>query len=360
MKSIVHIGLPKTGTTALQSALRSSHKKLLSCKVLYPTNLKSYNGSDHTPLAASLKPYSSMTRGLRDYYKIKSQLDIKFSRYINEIEHLIASTSPKALILSSERLATEIHPSHRLDKFKKLVGSEVKFVVYFRRPSERYVSTIMEHLKGSDKIPSYRPRIISLIDTYEYHFGSDALDVHLLSSQNKNKPDVISNFTLNYLSPYNIFLEQLSREKNVNTTLSAESMLILREYRKTFFHDKENKYISCTRELVKVLRQIDIDLNISKPKLKAGIANRIDYASNELIELRDRKGVIIPNIDYDRLERGNYVAPLGEIACLKDILLIDSGLKIEIINNTLLSNWCSVAAERECWLRSLMISKESQ
>jgi hypothetical protein len=354
MHTIVHIGLAKTGTTSLQSFLRDRREYLLAHKILYPKNPSDFTPPDHAPISGLLRPYSRTTRHLHEYFEGEDLYEVKLDRYVDCLKEQLSSNKPKALILSSEKLAHPIGRLGKINTFKALCGPELRFLMYIRLPSQRYVSAVMEKLKGSDRILHYKPRIFKLIKSYESYFGDNCVDVKALDKNLPNGSDVVSNF-LEYCSHF-FSVPDLPAEEQTkkNQSISAESLLVLFEYRKFFFKGQENKYVNQTRRLVRILQKQDELDCAKKAQLKTHIIERIDYSSDEILRLRDQKNIVIPGYDYARIEGSNFADPMKEPSSLDEIFSINYDRFIKILNSLVSNKWCSEAEERRAWAKGLV------
>jgi hypothetical protein len=62
MKTILHIGMPKTGTTALQDCLRASRADLAAAGILYPENPPGCRFNNHRMLVMGFLPFDALPR----------------------------------------------------------------------------------------------------------------------------------------------------------------------------------------------------------------------------------------------------------------------------------------------------------
>jgi hypothetical protein len=354
MNTIIHLGLPKTGTTTLQKSLRASFKYLLDKGILYPHNPRSFNFSDHSPLAGLVLPHSLMSRGLRDFYSDEGKVEIKLDKYIAMLSKQRKKHNPSLLLLSTERLGSGIIDSKFLNKIDHLIyPGDVKFVVYVKQPSLRYASSVMESLKGSIQIPKYSPRIMPLVHSYETHFQKGSVTIRVLSKLNPDGGDILTNFVNSFLEQYGGSLDCITRKSDSNTSLSAESMYVLLNYRQTFFAKEDNLYVNNTRKLVSELRAIDHMLKLPKAVLKEEVSERIDYCYDELLLLRDQRGIIIPEIDYTRLEKATFNDIAINYSTLNDLFIIDMQKVKYVIRELRTRMWTQQVCERIAWINSI-------
>ncbi|HSF64195.1 MAG TPA: hypothetical protein VLA78_07395, partial [Paracoccaceae bacterium] len=138
-KLILHIGQPKTGTSALQSVLSANRAQLLSVGVLYPTQAR-----PRSPKHALAGPY---LMGRASYSvqrrtgKKGAALDALSTDYWTALRAEIRSTPHETLILSSECFFNRpMHSQPGLRERLSEVCDSVEVVAYLRSPAARFLS----------------------------------------------------------------------------------------------------------------------------------------------------------------------------------------------------------------------------
>ena len=106
MKTIVHIGMPKTGSTALQGCLQKSAAYLARRGVLYPENPPGRWSSNHQLLQALAAPFESSRRRheVGGATSPRTTSATKSEEFFHHVRRQIETQRPAGLILSTENL----------------------------------------------------------------------------------------------------------------------------------------------------------------------------------------------------------------------------------------------------------------
>ena len=104
MRTLLHIGMAKAGSSALQDSLAGSHKALAARGVLYPRRLGGTSYSNHSLLLPAVFDW----RGSRSLQFSPEErgpsLEPASRAFLDALRAEIAATAPRALVLSSEHL----------------------------------------------------------------------------------------------------------------------------------------------------------------------------------------------------------------------------------------------------------------
>ena len=152
---ILHAGMPKAGSSALQATLARAHPALLRKGVLYP---KTWEG--HQNFAVSgIVSYARLPRLYKQAYAgHASDLQYDFSKYWSHIVRQIDKHNPRTVILSGEAFFRDLSAAE-LETVRALLSPLAKVlevVFYVRRPSEYYLSSVQQALKASHKLKRIR------------------------------------------------------------------------------------------------------------------------------------------------------------------------------------------------------------
>lgn len=177
----LHIGLHKTGTTAIQSALRQNKKQLLAAGVLIPETGYAW-GSNHQLAWAFLDNNPS-------WYPVS---DMSREALYRQLKDEINQTEANKVVISSEdfSLLSMSADKQSIESLKKLLGGmKVKIVIYLR-PQANYIDSFyQEAVKSYDtrfnteSIQTLQSDIQGLLDynrlieKWSATFGSDSLVV---------------------------------------------------------------------------------------------------------------------------------------------------------------------------------------
>ncbi len=184
-----HIGMPKTGTTALQRFLAANRERLATLGYDYPTFLGSEN---HTKLAA----YALNTD---EVVPLKIELKLvepqAMTRFRSELEQAFRQeiSAQGDYIFSNEHCTTYLYQEAELERLKALVtatGQDVRLVLYVREPVSFHASRYSTNLKQgrTTALKKVGPKI--LLKWYDYAaiaglwsrvFGRDNLTVRIFA-----------------------------------------------------------------------------------------------------------------------------------------------------------------------------------
>jgi hypothetical protein len=182
------------------------------------------------------------------------------------------------------------------------LAETIEAVIYVRRPSEYYLSSVQQNLKASHDIKSIRPLryraaiepyLVTVADkTHVVPFARDAL----------YRQDIAADFARRFL-PECLPEIQAAAIGSVNETVSAEAMSVLQSYRLHNHSDRDDIRTTDTGALLELLRKAEREAGIfTRPKMKAEVAEAIDAMSrDEVIWLEETFGVVFDGLDVSRL-----------------------------------------------------------
>ena len=136
MRTLLHIGMAKAGSSALQDSLAGSHKALAARGVLYPRRLGGTSYSNHSLLLPAVFDW----RGSRSLQFSPEErgpsLEPASRAFLDALRAEIAATAPRALVLSSEHLFRVLPDggSERLPALLAGFGGRPTVIAYLRRP----------------------------------------------------------------------------------------------------------------------------------------------------------------------------------------------------------------------------------
>lgn len=160
MKTFLHIGMPKTGSTALQETLLASHDELLRKGVLYP-RVPDPTFNNHRLLLVGTTPLEKLPRHIRRNYD-EADLEGRKADFLRAVRADQRQHAPQAMVLSSESLFRNFSDAGKKVLMAGLhkIGADpgqTTVVAYVRRPADRYLSGLQQHLKASWKITPPEP-----------------------------------------------------------------------------------------------------------------------------------------------------------------------------------------------------------
>ena len=153
-RAILHIGLPKTGSTGLQEYLLMHTDELAANGVAYPKPLISSGHHAELLLLRRVTEPQAILDWHEPATRAADELEGGLSYLERTFRESIASTdSPDTIILSSEGLFEVLDTPERLAPLAQLFnGFEVTVIFYLRRIDQLIRSAILEHTKVVDPI----------------------------------------------------------------------------------------------------------------------------------------------------------------------------------------------------------------
>ena len=318
---ILHIGHPKTGTTALQSVLAANAARLLEVGVLYPTAA--------TPVSHKhelAKPYLTGRENgaIRRRTGLEGEALARLSeRYWSSLKAEIRHPH-NIIVLSAEGLWAV--PARRWPSFSERLSEicdNVTVVAYLRSPARRFLSQMNQRVRMFRGVLLPPPEYYrSVVEAYREN-GFDSIKLNVFEPASLVGGDIVADFCQKYLPAE---LEPLDREsvERGNESVSNEALAILDETRRRYPALPNSAIDRGRAKMVALLRAADRDIGGNlRPSLKPGVANAIVAGAKDLCWLRDHCGVQFKDVDYDLAESTGHAA-LGEMRRVSDFCPIDA------------------------------------
>lgn len=296
---ILHIGMPKSGTTALQQTLRANRKLLLKHGVIYPAG-----GSlpaNHNILVAPFLSPGKLPRIFQQVYKDKPEQRLEDVRQV--IQAVVEQARQKnahTVILSGEMLFKTL-TQENVDRLRAMllsIGERITVVAYVRHPANFYLSMAQQAIKASYRLPEPRGRGFRKV-LESYARVGDEMIVNAYDRDLLHGGDISQDFCKKVLGFDDSLLGELSSVRS-NETMTAEGMDILLRYRKHACKDQNGVFTADSNLVGKVIREVDPQVpNFGRPALKPEIVERIVRSSIDLPWLRDAWSIRFPDVDYD-------------------------------------------------------------
>lgn len=149
----IHIGAPKTGTTAIQHYLLANREHLArNCGVLYPSG--GLMGAGHHVIGAAVFPERS--------YRLKgvTRKDA-LQRSLDDVHKEMESFEPHTVILSTEYLWRELSAEDVRSLLQPFSRCRIRIVAYLRRQDLLAQSLYVQAVKGglADPFPAWLERV---------------------------------------------------------------------------------------------------------------------------------------------------------------------------------------------------------
>lgn len=323
---VLHIGMPKTGTSALQDRLKRSRRALLDQGILYPDT---GTGRTHAFLAFTFAAEGKVPRlKLARMNADRDRMTAAYQAGWATVAREIAEHRPARVILTSEHLFGRVTAENGTD-FRDRVNAlfdTVKVVAYIRQPSRAYYAKVQQRLKFSGYYPA--PAAAPLRRQLE---GWDSLfpgsvrvfgyDRALLA-----QGDITEDFAARCLGGADL---GKAGAAEVNISLSAEAVAIQQEFQRRFLPGAENRNTWQKKRLKKALARADrVDPPPGRPALRPEISTWLDTASVDLLWLRDHHGLVFPDLDYAAIHA--QPEPQGAFDHVSEVFPIDPARKARL------------------------------
>lgn len=323
MKTILHVGLPKTGTTTLQQTFKRSFEYLAERSVLFPRNPRSFRFASHKIIAAHALPKTSYGSDLRALTRNGALTEEYFSLFRDGLRAQLSDHDPEVCVISAEHFSTTSLNTQKLCDFLFSFTTDLEVVLYVRKPSARALSLLQQNLKKNNNV-----RLRSGVGLAYYRFlvesfGAECVKVRCCDRSRLLGGDIVTDFTEAFLCRQGISRDRLTPPRNTNETLSFESIILVMLAR-SYLHSLPSDMVRARiKRLIKALRRTEAEIGKRPPRYCAGVADRIDYASPDALVLRDVSRIEFEGFDYGRLERGEFSEGLPKQVKLTDIVEID-------------------------------------
>jgi hypothetical protein len=355
MRTILHIGMPKTGSTAIQTGMAQARDHLGGAGVLFPENPPRSRFVNHNLLAAGFVPFDRLPRQFRNRYDA-ARLTARHREFVAHLQDQVAALRPACLVLSSEVLFRRISAADHAALMGDIgEGGTIQVVAYLRAPADHYVSSAQQILKAAHALKPLRTvRYAEVLGSYATAFGRDALAPRIFDRCRLVNGDVIDDFVATALAGFPVDPARIKAAHKPNETISAEAMILLRAYREAFHRDEENVYSKATSALIRLLQAADRAVGAPRPRLRPEYADYLNHCQPDPLLVRDGYGLEFPGIDYARLERGAFSTLAASPWRLEEIFVIDAGIRRDLAAAVARSRWVARSPERAAWIARVL------
>lgn len=313
---ILHLGDSKTGSTAIQQALRASRPVLADAGVLFPDPGRHDNHQLLFPHLHGVLPDDPVQMDSLGGDTAKARAEA--ARRWDALMAQIAAEAPRTVILSCEN---QFRPydaaalARWRDHADRIAGRAEVFA-YLRAPASFFLSYAQQSLKKRPEIrvlsPSrYRDTLEPLASVFAVgaaRAGRDAL----------RDGDAVADFCARFLP--DIAPAALTRPDGpINETVSAEAMVLLQAiFRET--RPIPRGYAGRKKALRRIIMASDARVpGAARPRLHPHVAAAVEARQTDLAWLADTHGITFPDVappQMDRAEAARIHDALRDVADL--------------------------------------------
>jgi hypothetical protein len=235
MQVIIHAGLPKTGSSAVQQHLASHRDQLRERGIVYPDF---GNHENHWRVVAAFHNTPE------SFHHVKRRMqgeDVQaaMDETKRELHECLAAAGPDETVILSHEGFGNRNTDEGLKEFRDFLFEHTKAVsviAYGRNPLDLYASFVQQRLKALDNnatapskwVSSHGPRASLLLDT----FGEERCEIRIYSPATLVARDVIADFADYVFRTSSKHVPLLSEPNRANTSLSGPACAILMALKK--------------------------------------------------------------------------------------------------------------------------------
>lgn len=279
MSLILHIGSPKTGSTAIQCALLKGRRLLRKNNL---SLLRKRNKRREWHLAIS--PHSlfqaiqtgGIPRSQRNLFASEQDYRSYQSQQADAVRSLLAKKSQKgvSLVVSDEYLfGIDGLALERLRSILQDSDQDVAAVIaYVRDPASLYLSWMQQSLKANYRVLDPCQWTFDYLRPLELwsSFFPDCLQVRPFNVEAMPGGSVVLDFSEQLGRAVGLahdLLVGLDSGEVVNRSLSAESILLLQHYQASFHSGDVGRFTRDGKSILRLLRILDAELEFERPRL---------------------------------------------------------------------------------------------
>lgn len=273
--AFIHIGVGKTGSTSIQSALANWAPKVAGLS--YPP-LGKTKSQNRLPML--YQRMERLPRGLRQragsaerLARIRPKMRASWQERVGAAGNIAISCEFLSAFDRSEIAA------FRDDLTAGGFGA-FGILMYVREPTAHYLSLAQQAIKASDRVPppqAYATQYREVLQAWEETFEAPAM-LRLFDRTNLEGGDVVADF----FAALSAFFGCPPPQQNTtaaNASLSAEGMVVLQRYRRSVHPDLVNVFRPDSDRVLDLLQDVEANMadRLTKPRLKPAIAATVAH-----------------------------------------------------------------------------------
>lgn len=282
MEVLIHIGDAKCGSSSIQASLYSYRETLLDHGVIYH------------PASTSNGHYSYITLlGGRTRGDDTNQAEMA-RKNLRETSDLVSKHNPRYLILSAENFFG-VNPALISNLIDDALGFLTKkhVISFLRHPVDLYLSTVQQQLKADHKFSApetFKRDLVRPFKLWAAQKDLESVSVRLFSANHMKDKSVIAEF--------NSVLSKITNDESINlpdmranTSLSAEQMIVLQDFRKDFLSERSGFFDPKSSKIVDLFNKLnEINKNVigTKPELLDAVSACIMSKNSENIAAAEK------------------------------------------------------------------------
>lgn len=320
---LVHIGHPKTGSTALQFTLRALPEQLARAGVLYP-EIAPVQRHKHAVLLPTL--LGKATPALRRSSGVDgAELATVSATAWAALGERIAAVAPRTTVLSGESFwnPRSAEAARSMCARLRTLADRVEVAGYVRSPTTFFLSQVNQNIKMFGAVKKLRPDFYRSAIEAHAAGGFDRLSFRLFDRSALIGGDVVEDFRQSYLPEIDAPLDAGPAVRG-NVSLSTEALKLVQCLQAKAGHAIHAGSGPTRTSLIRLVQSADAHVpGRVRPSLRPEVADAIVARSLDLPWLRDSQGIVFPDIDYARISARPEVE-LEQLQEIEDLCPLDA------------------------------------